>query len=172
MTKSKLILVSVVAVLTFGVVAAAGIVGVTVVRAAVGNGNFPPLIQNLITRFNLNPADVATVIQDTRTQQVSDRLDQAVANKLITADQKTLILNKLTEVQKQVADINNKQLTQAERQTQLQQLRTDLHTWATGNNIPPRLLMPGFGGKGGRGGMMGGGMMGGELDNGGPGMSW
>lgn len=165
-------MVSFAGILTFGVMILGGFLAFNVVRAEIKPGNFSPLIQNLITKFNLNPTEVQTVMNDTRTQQLSSRLDRAVTNKEITADQKVLIINKISDMEKQVSDINGKQLTVAERQTQMQQLRSDLNTWATSNNIPPRLLMVGLGGKGegsgergfggGMGGGMGNGMMGGR----------
>jgi len=158
MTKSKILIVSLAGVFTLAVLGLGGIFAFKAVQAAASTGSFPPLIQNLITKFNLDPTQVQQVITDTQTQQLSSRLDQAVANKQITADQKTLILNKIASVQQQIAAINNQQLTASDRQTQLQQIRTDLSTWATSNNIPSRLVLLGLGGKVGLSGGMRGGM--------------
>lgn len=164
MSLKKALLVAGITMLGLGVFVVTGIGGYLAVRAAATGQTFPAIIQNLASKFNLNPTDVQQVFKDTRTQQFSNRLDQAVTNKQITADQKTLILNKITDIENQTNAINNQQLTAADRASKLQQLRSDTLKWASDNNIPSQFVLGmGFGRvRGGFGkGMMGGGMMGG-----------
>jgi hypothetical protein len=139
--------------------------GVIVVRAA-ATGNYPAIIQNLASKFGLKQEDVAQVFADTKKQQTSDRLDEAVQNKLITTDQKNLILSKQEEITAKINEIDAKQLTAAERQTQMQTLMSDVKAWATQNNIPLRFVEMGLGrgsgfgrGFGDKKGMMGPGRM-------------
>jgi hypothetical protein len=164
MTNKQKILVSAAAILGLGVFTVAGLAGLNLVMAATTGSGYTDIVVNLAKKFNLNQADVAQVFQDTQTERISSRLDEAVTNKTITAAQKTLILQKRTEVQKQVEDINNQSLTAEARRTALQKVATDLRTWATANNIPANLtglIMGGNGGGRGMGGPeMGGGMMG------------
>ena len=125
--------------------------GGTKVAAQISNGNYPAIVTNLAEKFGLKPEDVQTVFDDTRKAEVSSRLDEAVTAGDITAEQKTLILAKKTEIETKIQDIKNKALTASERATEMQTLRTDVEKWATDNKIPVQYVM-GFG-KGGRGEM-------------------
>ena len=102
-----------------------------------------------IKKFNLNVSDVQQVFQDTRTQQQNDRLSQLVTDGKITEAQKQLIIDKRTEIESKVADINNKQMTATERADAIQTLRDDLKKWSSDNKIDERYVMLGGGIGGG-----------------------
>ncbi len=100
------------------------------------------------------------MFEDTEDQRRGERLQEAVDNGDITAEQKTLIENKMQEMEAKIEEINNQQMTASQRQEALQDLREECDSWANDNDIP-RMFMMIMGERGGRGGMMmGGGMKG------------
>lgn len=104
------------------------------------------LAEKLAAKFNLNKDDVNTFLTQTqeerrqemqtkRQEEMSTKLDQAVKDGVITADQKQKILDK-----------------QAEMQKQREQHRTEMEKWASDNGIDfSKLSGYGIGGFGGRG---------------------
>ena len=121
-----------------------------------GNGEYPDLIKNLAAKFNADPAEVEQVFEDTHDQMISSRLDEAVADGEISAEQKTLILNKMDEVQAKMEEINNQEMTATERRDALGSLHDELRDWADENDIPLMFLM---GNRRGMGDMMERGMV-------------
>ena len=133
MKKKKVLLLSLLAFAIFGT---AAFFGIRQVVAQVASGNYPTIVQNIASKFGLNPADVQQVFSDTRKEQISSRLEIAVQNGKITEDQKNQILSKQDEINNKVDEINNKQLTQQERIDAMNSLRSDIEKWASDNNIP------------------------------------
>ncbi len=121
-----------------------------------GNVEYPDIIKNLAAKFKADPAEVEQVFEDTHDQMISSRLDKAVADGRITAEQKTLILNKMDEVQAKMDEINNQEMTATERRDALENLHDELRDWADENDIPLMFLM---GNGRGIGGMMDRGMV-------------
>jgi len=128
-----------------------------------GNGEYPDLIKNLAAKFNADPAEVEQVFEDTHDQMISSRLDEAVADGEISAEQKTLILNKMDEVQAKIKEINNQEMTATERRDALESLHDELRDWADENDIPLMFLM---GNRRGMGDMMERGMVRGGMRGG------
>lgn len=128
-----------------------------------GNGEYPDIIKNLAAKFNADPAEVEQVFEDTHDQMISSRLDKAVADGRITAEQKTLILNKMDEVQAKMDEINNQEMTATERRDALESLHDELRDWADENDIPLMFLM---GNRREMGGMMERGMVRGGMRGG------
>ena len=171
MRKTKIIGLTAVAMIVVTITAVAGVIGLTRVSAALGslglhNGKIPTIITNLANRFNLNPTDIQTVFDQTRTQNEDTRLSQLVTDGKITEAQKKLIIDKRTEIEGKVAEINNKQMTASERKDALDTLRDDIILWASDNKIDESDVLMGEGMgrgfnfqgqmmRGGRGGVMG-----------------
>ena len=91
------------------------------------------LIDKLVAKFNLNKDEVSAVFDEVKTEQeaertaeFSERLQEAVDDGDITAEQKTLIENKMTEV---------KAAMKAERD--------ELEAWAEQNGVDAKYLMMG-----------------------------
>lgn len=107
---------------TVATIGLAGLVGTTAAFATNGGGgNWPggdSLITKLAERFNLNEADVRAVFNESRLEKESARLQKLVDAGKITAEQKTLIENKIKEIW-----------------TAQDQERADLKTWASGKGI-------------------------------------
>jgi len=129
-----------------------------------GNGEYPDLIKNLAAKFNADPAEVEQVFEDTHDQMIESRLDTAVAEGKITADQKTLIINKMEEFQTKIDEINDQELTATERRDALENLHEEVRDWADKNDIPLMYLM--VNGRGMNGGMMDRGMVRGGMRGG------
>lgn len=98
------------------------------------------LIDKLVAKFNLNKDDVQAVFDEEKTErqaerkaEISDRLQDAVDDGDITSDQKTLIENKISELQ-----------------TTRDAERDALDAWAEQNGIDAKYVMGG--GRGMRGG--------------------
>lgn len=146
--------------------AAATVVGGTLFTSAVsaqttrdGTG----LADAIAAKFNLKSEDVQTVIKDYRVQykaeheqqmqvKLNERLDQAVTDGKITAEQKELITTKLAEVKSKMQELRDMTDKEA-RKTAMDQLHSDLKSWAEANNIPTDLMGP-MGGVGKRGMMI------------------
>ena len=88
---------------------------------------------------------------------MTERLDQAVTDGKITAEQKDLIIAKGKEMKQKMEEIRNLS-SDTERKTAMEQLRTDTEKWLSDNKIDQRFLGPlgGMRGPGrGHGGPMG-----------------
>lgn len=112
---------------------------------AEGSYNFPPVIQKLIDKFNLDPAKVNDVLQEQRKEaeakreaMIEQKLDQAVENGDITAAQKEAILAKRSEIQTKLEAM--KDLSATERCEAMQQLRDEMDKWAEENGIDAKQL--------------------------------
>lgn len=139
-------------------VGAASVVGMGVASAATTGTSSTSIVDKIATKFNLNKADVQKVFDENQTshqaerdQKVKDRLDQAVKDNKITADQETKLIAKLKELQADRKDFKDmKQQTQAERDARKAKMDA-FQQWLKDNNIPEDLGMP-FGGVGRQGG--------------------
>lgn len=137
---SKKILVPVT---TLVVLVTAGLIGTKIIKAD-ENNTYPPIVQKLAERFNLNENDVKKVFDEERQQHQEDRkaqleegLDKAVADGVITEEQKQLLLDREQNMQ-QVREQN----------------REEMDSWFQDNGIDQNKLSSyiGFMGKGpGRG---------------------
>lgn len=122
--------------------------------------------ERLAAKLGLTTEAVQTALDETRDEVRTDRLDNAVEDGTITEEQKALILEKQTEIESKIEEINNKELTSEERRTEMKSLMDEVKTWTEENDIPAGLVNGGgMMGKGGHGGM-GEGMMRGEGGNG------
>lgn len=79
--------------------------GVSQVYANQTNNSYPPIIQKLVDRFNLDENEVKTVFDEARQerhdfyqQNKEDRLNQAVEDGLITQEQKQALASKWQEM--------------------------------------------------------------------------
>jgi len=112
--------------------------------------NFPPVIQKLVEKFNLDPAKVDEVLQEDRKEReakrqamIEERLDQAVKQGRITEKQKEAILAKRKEMQEKFAALRD--LSPEERREALKQLRDEMEKWAKENGIDTKWLLMGKG---------------------------
>jgi polyhydroxyalkanoate synthesis regulator phasin len=130
----------------------ASIVGVGLVSAANTDGQ-SSLVDKLVAKFHLNKADVQQVFDQQKQENQADRaakektrLDQAVKDGKITADQEAKIIAKNTEVEAFMATLKDK--TPADRKAAMKTELDSLKQWATDNNIPQQFLRPALGGRG------------------------
>ena len=112
------------------------------------------LVKKIAAKFSLQEAAVQAVFDEDRTQRQSemhakmttalaDRLQTAVHDGTITNEQKTLILAKLDQLQKQRETDRStwQNKTPQERRTAMLELRTELESWAKENNIAVSSIM-------------------------------
>ena len=109
-----------------------GLVGTSIVSAETTSANMS-IVERIATKFGLKEADVQAVFDEDRTAReaersavLSDRLQDAVDEGKITAEQKASIEAKITE-------------EQSAREAE----RTALQQWAKDNNIDMKYLMGG-----------------------------
>ena len=95
--------------------------------------------------FNLQQSDVQNVVDQYHNQQQSDRLQTMVDDGTITAEQKTLVENKLVEIQPRLDEIRA-MTDDTARHDAMSQLRTELQQWETDNNV--QVPLPGLGHRG------------------------
>lgn len=139
------------------VTAAAGI-GLLAAQPAAATGNTDlSLVERIATRFNLSKDDVQSVFDDERESReaqmethVSERLQAKVEAGEITADQKTLIEQKLAEMRTEIESEreDESELTHDERHAKMEEKRSELEAWAKEHNIPLKLLHPEHRGRG------------------------
>lgn len=137
MVKKSLLLVGVFA--TLSVVTLAGFS----VASASTNGS--TLAEKLAQRFNLNKDEVQKVLDQNREEKQTEhrakfeeRLNTAVKDGKLTEDQKTIILAKLDELQKEREQDRDKvkAMSEEERRAFMKQKHDELDAWAQQNNIP------------------------------------
>lgn len=129
----------------------ASLVGVGAVSAQSATGQNDSIVSKIAQKFNLNKDEVQQVFDEDRTEHEEERqaelktkLDQAVTNGKITADQETKLLAKLAEMKADRPDFKN--MTDAEREaarTQMEAKRTAFEAWLKENNIPTDLVPQG-----------------------------
>lgn len=142
------------AALTVGVVSL-GVVGATQIKAQEVQPFRGPdtLIQKIAQRFNLNQDDVKKVFDEERSsmeanhqKRIEDKLNQAVTEGKITAEQKAALLTKLQQMKASHDLAQN--LTPEQRKAQMQSAQQDLKSWADQNGINLQdLMIFGFKGK-------------------------
>lgn len=135
---------------------------------------YPPVVDKLANRFNLNVDEVKKVFDEERKDHVAQHkarmaeyLDQAVKDKKITDEQRAAISKKMDELKSKMDDVRN--LPPEKRRESMQKMRSTMEKWAKDNKIDLSEIMPGHGGfmheRGGRSGSMKGmrGFMGGDF---------
>jgi len=147
--------------------------GFGIVKATSGSNNpMSGLITTIAQKFNLNESDVQTVFdgyktqmnterearrtetQAQRQQEFTTRINQAVTDGKLTQTQANAILAKMTELQTQKEELENK--TPEERRTIMKERMDTLKQWMTDNNIPQQYCpFMGFGMGKGMGGFEG-----------------
>lgn len=124
-----------------------GVTTATSIRAE-EMGNYPPIIQKLVERFNLNPSEVQEVFNQEREERqqrrqeegqtrLEERLNEAVQNGDLTEEQKQLLLNKHQELQ-QERETNREavqNMTREEHQVAMEAERAELEAWSEENGI-------------------------------------
>ncbi|HSX48269.1 MAG TPA: hypothetical protein VLF41_02095 [Candidatus Nanoarchaeia archaeon] len=148
-----------------------GLAAVVGVASAQTSPTGTTLVDKIANAFHLNKADVQKVFdqnkadhQASREQSYEDRLNQAVTDRKLTAEQKDKILAKHNELLSQLQsekqsmkdqrqDMQNKTQTErqqlrTQRQAQMQKLRDDISAWEKANNVPSGYLGVGGGGFG------------------------
>jgi hypothetical protein len=127
-------------ILTLGLAALIGVGTLGVKAVSAQDGGYPPFVQSLAEKFGLNQDEVKTffdeqmeVRHNQMMQAKEERLDQAVADGVITEEQKQALLNKWEEL---------RQKHEAERE--------ELQAWFEENGIDQEALRDywGFGPRG------------------------
>lgn len=121
--------------------------------SATDTTGFTSIVQRLSQKFNLNQDEIRTVFEEERaerqTQMVSqfeDRLSQDVSNGKITEAQKQAIIAKHNEIREQYTKPDNwQELSRDQRQSLMQEKRTQLENWAKENGIDTSYFFGGFG---------------------------
>jgi hypothetical protein len=115
--------------------------------------SFPPVIQRIIDKFNLNKDEVKNVMNDFRIEKQKDaqanfeeKLSQAVKDGKLTEEQKAKILEFHNKMQEQ--KVNWQSLMPTERKEKIQALKKEMQDWVNSQGINYRDFM-GFGLMGG-----------------------
>jgi polyhydroxyalkanoate synthesis regulator phasin len=105
------------------------------------------LVDKIASHFNLNKTDVQKVVDDFKTEhqaerdsRYQDRLQKAVDQGQLTAEQKDKILAKHKELEDFRASLKDK--TPEQRHDAMKNKHDELKKWADDNNIPLRFLLP------------------------------
>lgn len=136
--------------LTAGAITAIGLatVGYGVsVSADTNDSNSLP--SKIAQKFNLNQDEVQKVfdehkeeIHQEHQQELNTKLDEYVSSGKITAEQKTLIQNKLEELHTQRESNKDEfeNLSKDERKSKMEEKKSELETWAEQNGLDKELL--------------------------------
>ncbi len=146
--------------MTAGVIGLTGVAG-TALAADNTNANSSPmssLVQKIADKFNVDKAEVQKVFDEARAehrveheQRFNERLDALVSQGKITAEQKTLIIEKFSTM-KAEREANRDSGTRPTR-AEMEAKKAELDKWAAENGIDLSVIMParGEGGFGSRG---------------------
>lgn len=125
--------------------------------------NYPPIVQKIAERFNLNVTEVQQVFDEERDERRADmyahfaeRFNDLVSEGKLTETQKEAILDKHEEMQNSMEELEN--LTPEERKLRMQTMHEEFKTWVEEQGIDLTLVGP-FG-RGFRHGFKSGYMMG------------
>ena len=134
---------------------AAGATGVAYAASNIQNTNpIDSLVNAIATKFNLNPSDVAQVVEQQHAQmeaqhqqEYKDRLSQAVTAGTLTQEQSDKIIAKQQELRAQREALKNEfqNMTESQRHDVMQQKFEQIKQWAQDNNIPEEYMRPNMG---------------------------
>lgn len=98
------------------------------------------MVQKIAERFNLKSEEVEEVFEEFREEKhqkklayLEGKLDEAIADGTITAEQKQIILAKKAEMFGKMEEL--KDLSPEERKEAMQELKLEMQTWAQENGI-------------------------------------
>ncbi len=131
----KVLIYSFVAVVAVGIL----IAGAVSVQAQ-DNGNYPPIIQKLVERFNLNENEVREVIDENRQERYQrtqvnfeEKLDRLIANNQFNGEQKEAVMAKMNEMQEKYEEFKN--LPPEERCAEMREMKEGMKEWSEENEI-------------------------------------
>ena len=117
-----------------------GILTVVAVGTRAAETEYPPMVQKLAERFNLDPEEVGSFfigeIEQKREQmklRFEEWLEKAVSEGKLTEEQKQAILTKRDELQGKREEL--KELSSEERWEAMKELKEEMKTWAEENDI-------------------------------------
>lgn len=140
--KKKVLLPTILAisVLVVGILAATNV-------SAQDTANYPPIVQKIADRFNLNVSEVEQVFDEARDERraemyanFADRLDDLVSEGKLTETQKEAVLDKHEEVQDKMEAL--KDLAPEERREKAQAIHEEFKAWAEDQGIDLPLIGP------------------------------
>ena len=137
--------------LVLGLVAVGAIFGMALVAVAAEDiDDYPPIIQALAERFNLNADDVKEVFDEqheVRKEEMlkskEERLDEAVEEGQLTEKQKDELLERQEEMNAKMAEL--KDLPPQERFEAMKEIKEDFQAWLEESGIDLKGVYGGFG---------------------------
>lgn len=125
------------------VILGGSVIGAGLVNAQGSENPASTLVTRIAQRFNLNEADVKAVFNEVhdehKTKMKADlesRLNQAVSDGKITEAQKQAILEKFgTSPENKINREEFKSMTKEERQTKMEERKTEIENWASENGL-------------------------------------
>jgi len=152
MNKNKLILMG--STMVLGSVAGLGFVAVPALAET--EVDYPPIVDNLASKFNLKPDEIEQVFQETRKQNHEERLSQLVTDGKITEEQKTYIAAHQEEMMQKRDELKDQGKTMEEIHDALEADREEFKSWMEEQGIDMPMGPEGRGDrKGGGRGMRG-----------------
>jgi molecular chaperone DnaK (HSP70) len=107
--------------------------------------NYPPIVQKIADRFNLDADEVEQVFDEDRDEQraamfayFADRLDDLVDEERLTESQKNAILDKHEEVQNAMEEYGD--LSKEERREKMQNIHNEFKVWLKNQGFEDGLL--------------------------------
>ncbi len=113
--------------------------------SAQDKSNYPPIVQKLAQKFNLNEADVQAVFDEEKEEHFADmqarwneRLDDLVNDGKITKGQKDAVLEKHEEMHNSMLEL--KDLSPEERKSKMKEIHDEFEKWAEEQGIDLPLM--------------------------------
>jgi len=123
------------------------VVLLSVSYASAQESTYPPIVQRLAQKFNLNESDIQAVFDEERDERFAEiqarwqeRLDDLVSEGKITEEQKKAIIAKHEEIHNKM--IETKDMDPEDRRETMQALRDDFKKWAEEQGIDTTFLGP------------------------------
>jgi len=128
-------------------IAAASIVGIGAASAQSNSGN--NIVDKIAAKFSLNRDEVQSVFDEQHDekkakheQRQATRLQELVDNGAMTADQKTALEAKRTEMESKRDALKDQNLTREEIRTQMESTRIEFEAWAKDQGIDLSVIRP------------------------------
>jgi hypothetical protein len=102
--------------------------------------SYPPIVQKLAERFNLNPSEVEDVFQEMHEERQADmhaqfeeRLNDLVSEGKLTEEQKLKVLDKIEEMQTKMESLRD--LNPEERRQESREMHEEMRKWFEDSGI-------------------------------------
>jgi hypothetical protein len=124
-------------------------VGTLATTASAEDVLYPPIVERLAERFGLNEDEVRGVFEEVHDEKTAEmyasfveRLDDLVAEGVLSREQKDALVSKHEEMQAKMDDLRTQNISKEEKRQKIKALRSELWDWAQEQGIDLSAVRP------------------------------